>query len=155
SNADSLNIILSYNPEDFEVVDSDQDNWITLGRNILDGPFHDQFPWDFQIENQVYQARGLVMYRMGAGESDLTRGKTGIVARIDAIAKRPTISAGFNFRFSKHESIHATGVSYIGSDALGDPNVFGDGTTGVHFPILAAPSNQVAVSEPAIPPSAE
>ena len=155
SNLDALNVILSYNPEEIEVLDDDQDNWITLGRNILDGPFHEQFPWDFQIENEVFQARGLIMYRMGAGESDVTRGKVGSVARIKAVAKRPTISTGFDFRFSKQARVHGTSVSYIGSDALGDPNVFGDGATNLRFPVLAASSSEVAASTTEQRPSAQ
>ncbi|MCC6547522.1 hypothetical protein IT570_10180 [Candidatus Sumerlaeota bacterium] len=155
SNADALNVIISYNPEEIEVVDSDLDNWITLGRNILDGPFHEKFPWDFQIENQVHQARGLIMYRMGAGDSDVTRGKFGVFARINAIAKKPTISSGFEFRFSRQEQLHGTGVTYIGADALGDPNVFGDGATNLYFPILAASAKEVAASGAQPHPSSE
>jgi hypothetical protein len=144
SNLDGLGLMISFDPDVLLVQDADKDNWITIGPNILDGPFHEQFPWDFQVENIIYQARGLISYRMATGDSDLTRGKAGPIARIYAVARRPSAGTSIEFRFSKREGVKGTAVTYVGADCLGDPNVPGDGTTSVTFPVMARGSAEVA-----------
>lgn len=144
SNADGLGILLTYDPETLEILDADKGNWITLRTNILDGPFQDQFPWDMQIENVVQSARGTIAYRMGTTDENMTRGKIGTVARIYAVPLRATMGTKIEFAFSRRARIHGTEVTYMGQDCLGDPKVFGDGVTGVSFPVYLRAAEQLA-----------
>lgn len=138
SNLDGIGVLLEYDPDILEVVDADHNNYITLERNIHDGPFHDQFPWTFHIDNVVYQHRGLISYRVGTGDGNMTRGKVGTFARIYAVAKRPTQGTPIVFKFVRQERVRGTEATYNGKDALGDPKVFNDGAEGVLLTVLPA-----------------
>lgn len=136
SNIDNLEILLTFDPSILQLLDADKDNYITLRSNILDGPFHDEFPWNFHVDNSIYQTRGIVSYRVGSDNPDFIRGKTGVFARIYAVAKRPTAGTPLVFRFSKKARVSGTKATFNGQDALGDSTVFGDGTKGLLLTVL-------------------
>ncbi len=128
---DGLSVLIEFDPEVISILDEDWDNWITREKNILDGPFREDFPWDFHIANTVYSTRGYITYRVGTGDGELTRGKLAPFAQIHAVAKKPTAGTAFVFKFSKRPRSHATEATFIGHDVLGAPDIFGDGTKGV------------------------
>lgn len=145
SNADDLAVLIAYDPLVFEVLDADRDNYITIGRNILDGPFHDRFPWSFHIDNVVYQSRGLISYRKGTGDETMLRGKVGPFARIYMRPIKPTAGSAMTFKFNREVRGNGTHVTFNGVDALGDPKVFADGARGIIIPVLA-PSSIAAMT---------
>jgi hypothetical protein len=136
---DGLGLLLAFDPEVLTILDADHDNWITREVNILDGPFREAYPWDFHIDNLASNVRGLIRYRVGSSDGSLTRGKTGTVARIYAVAKAPTEGTALTFKFSGRTRANATEVVYVGEDVLGDPAVLGDGATGLLLRVLPAP----------------
>ncbi|CAN5261121.1 hypothetical protein BH09SUM1_BH09SUM1_27560 [soil metagenome] len=134
---DGLGLLIGYDPDVIRIIDSDKDNWITRETNILDGPFRKDYPWDFQIDNTVYPTRGQITYRMGSSDGEVTRGKTGTVARIHAVALRPTGGTALKFLFSNNPRVHGTEATYVGEDTLGDPKVKDDGTKNLTLQVEA------------------
>ncbi len=138
SQLDGVAVLLQYDPEVLEILDSDLDNWITLGSNILDGSFHDNFPFDYHMANSVMASRGIIDYRVGTSQPWDFLGTEGTMARIVARAKKPTAATTIQFLFANRPGQLGTEVVYLGQDALGDPTVRGDGVRGVKFPVLPA-----------------
>ncbi len=136
SQIDGLSMMIQFDPEVLTILDSDMDNWVTLGTNILDGPFRDTFPWDYHMANSVYPARGLIEYRVGTSYPDDFIGTSGVVAQIHAVANRPTAGTSVRFVFARQAGQRTTEVSYLGQDVLGDTGVRNDGVKGAYFPVL-------------------
>jgi hypothetical protein len=67
----------------------------------------------------------------------MTRGKFGTIARIHAVAVRPTAATAIEFSFRPTARRQSTRVTYVGADVLGDPNVPDDGATGIVLEIAA------------------
>lgn len=84
---DEVRLALNYSPADVEIVDSDRGNWINEGVNLLDGPFHKNWPWDLLYSNSVDPKRGLVFYHVGT--SSLKEQPSGPLVRIFAKLKKP------------------------------------------------------------------
>lgn len=141
---DGLSCLISYDNSLIEVVDADYNNLITRERNIHDGPFRTEFPWDMHIDNVVYQTLGMIKYRVATTDSEMTRGRVGPVARIYAVALRPTEGTPFVFKFSRQPRTVATSGVYVGEDTLGDPKNPLDGARGVVVRVQAAPVAEVA-----------
>ncbi len=136
SQIDGLSMMIQFDPEVLTIVDSDLDNWITLGTNILDGPSRTMFPWDYHMANAVYGARGLIEYRVGTSYPDEFLGATGVIATIHAVAKRPTAGTSVRFAFARQRGQRTTEASYLGEDVLGDTTIRNDGVKGAYFPVL-------------------
>jgi hypothetical protein len=133
---DAVNLLIGFDNQLLQIIDVDRDNWITRETNILDGLFRDQWPWDFHIDNSVHQFLGAISYRVGTSDGELTRGQVGPIARIHAVAKRPTEGTAMLFKFSKRPRVPSTSVVYVGEDVLGDPRSFGDGARGILLRVL-------------------
>lgn len=116
---DGLDIYLRYDPEVLEVLDFDQDNWITRGINILDGPYHQEFPFDYHIANQVYPSRGEIVYRVGIGDAQKLRHRVGAMATITFRAKAPVPSTAVSFRLPDSPREVGTRVTYLSESVLG------------------------------------
>ena len=144
SNIDNLQVLLTFDPQIFRVLDKDRDNYITIQKNIHDGPFHDKWPWNYHIDNVVYQHRGIISYRVGTDNPDVARGKSGTFARIYMVPKRPTSGSPIVFRFSRKPRTPGTEITFNGRDALGDPQVFADGARGIVVSALPAVNKEVA-----------
>lgn len=133
---DGVSIILEYDPRVMHVLDSDHDNWITLGHNISDGPFREDFPFDYHLANRVLPTRGLIEYRVSATMPDAFLGRSGTIARIHAVALEPTNDARVDFLFARRRGERTTQVVFLGQNALGDPSIRNDGVQGARFRIL-------------------
>lgn len=92
---DEVRLAASFDPEAVEVVDSDRGNWIGEGVNLLDGPFHKEWPWDNLFKNYADNAQGIFYYRMAM--SDLREQPSGTLARVFVRAKRPVQTPVFNW----------------------------------------------------------
>src|SRR4029077_12270774 len=62
---DSLKFRLHFDPEIVEVLDADENNYITQGINIYDGGFHGTMAFDRHSANQVDPLRGTIDYNVG------------------------------------------------------------------------------------------
>lgn len=136
---DGVGAYIQYDPQVLEILDADWNNWITLGNNIHDGPFRDNFPWNFQIDNTVLGERGAISYRMGTDDAEMTRGKVGTIARIYAVATEPAAATKMTFRFSEKPRDRATEARYMGEDVLGSVDIYNDGAQGVVLSIRPTP----------------
>lgn len=116
---DHIRLRIRYQPELVEVLDADQDNYITQGINIFDGDFHERFPFDSLIANRVRPAGGVIDYEVGS----LTGARSyrgGTIARIVYRALKPTERAVFWFDVNDpRTSLRATDVSSEGVSLLG------------------------------------
>lgn len=116
---DGLDIYLRFDPEVLEVLDTDQDNWITRGVNILDGPYHQDFSFDYHIANQVYPSRGEIVYRVGIGDAQKLRHRVGTMATITFRAKAPIPQTAITFRLPDSPREVGTRVTYLNESVLG------------------------------------
>jgi hypothetical protein len=109
-----------------EVVDADEDNFIIIGVNALDGPFHEKFPFDRHRINKAFNGLGEVRY--GVGNHD-PKGMpmAGTFARIRF---RPKATGVADLAFSTAEGAFPTRVTYLGEDILGDLDDREDGMQG-------------------------
>lgn len=135
---DGLEVNLAYDPEVLHIVDADLDNAVTVGTNILDGPFSDVFPFDFHIDNSVYPSMGRIRYAAGIGNQDALRGLNGTFARIYCLAKRPVSQTYLKFMFGLSAGYPSTRATFVGEDVLGDPTKPHDGTESLVFGIRAS-----------------
>lgn len=62
---DEVRLAARFDPRTVEVLDADRGNWIGSGLNLLDAPFHKDWPWDLQYSNRVDADRGIFDYHMG------------------------------------------------------------------------------------------
>lgn len=138
SMVDGLSVVLSFDPEVLTILDMDRDNWITRERNIHDGPFREMWPWNMHVDNTVSQTRGIITYRKGTTDGEMTRGKYGPIARIWAVAKRPTQGTPIVFQFADQPRRPGTRVTYAGENALGEPDDPRAGTRGLMLGIAPA-----------------
>jgi len=118
---DGVEVVLGFDPAIFEVVDTDLDNWITRGVNILDGPNRDRFPFDYHLVNQAFNSRGEIVYKMGIGDAEKLRRREGVMATIRLRAKAPSPGAALRFLPPASKSSPGTRVTYMGKNALGAP----------------------------------
>jgi len=113
---DEIRLAGRFDPEAVEIHDADELNWISRGVNLLDGPFHAQWPWDLQFENTVNNAHGTFYYRMGM--TQMRRQPSGVVARILARVKRRTPAPVFSWVYQRdaNPSTPSTGVFLMGEN---------------------------------------
>jgi len=115
-----------FDPNVLEVVDEDENNWITRGVNIFDGDYHRSFPFDIHIENAVSNQLGLITYAMACTERRALP-EEGYIARIRFRPKALADSTEIRFVMGPENDPLRTRVTYLGADILGDPDVPDDG----------------------------
>ncbi len=132
---DRLRFDIQYDPDYLEVVDSDSGNWITRGTNILDGPFHNRFPFEWTRSNMVRQAEGRILYEAGVFTSPLRAG--GTLATIHFQALRPVPETWVAFHMpSDIGSREGTVLTRKRLDMLGDTENIEDGVSGAMISIV-------------------
>jgi hypothetical protein len=89
---DSLGARVEFDPSVLQVVDQDQDNWITTGVNAWDGAFHKDFPFDFHQSNKADNRLGFLRYQAGR-QYGPWQFPSGIFARIQFRALKSTDAA--------------------------------------------------------------
>lgn len=144
---DGLEARLEFDPSVLRVVDTDYNNPVTIGTNILDGPFRRAFPFDFGIENAVHQRLGRIDYKVGISNENELRGRFGTFARVYFMPVRPSVQTFVRFTFSKSEGYPSTMISYLGGDVLGDPKLANDGTVSASFGVLNGVPTAVAEAD--------
>lgn len=113
---DEVRLAAAFDPDAVEIQDSDRGNWITAGVNLLDGPFHRDWPWDNLYRNEVDRSRGYFYYRMGM--NDLREQPSGTFARLFVRVKRPIQAPIFTWLWSEQRdaAVPATGLYLFGTN---------------------------------------
>ena len=104
-----LNVWLSFNPAYLEVVDTDTGNWITKGTNVLDGPYHGAFPWDFHGQNSADNTAGTISYGEGSFSTNVIG--SGTFAKITFLAKANALDTPINYLITGTGGINDTYVT--------------------------------------------
>ena len=125
---DRIQCHLSFDPERIEVIDEEEGNWIINGVNVLDGPFHESYPFDLHVINQAYNSLGEIYYGVGL-QTRRHLPEAGTFARIRFRSKAPG-EARVNFVMPSGAKEFPTQVTYLGQDILGAIDDPDDGATG-------------------------
>ncbi|MCE5230363.1 hypothetical protein LLG95_12330 [bacterium] len=110
---DEMKLALKFDPNAVEVADSDENNWIHRGVNILDGPFKKNWTWTFQYRNEVDNLHGTILYHVGT--ETMSEQPSGTVARIFARVKQPTRAPLFSWIWNPGKRL-TTGVFLMGDN---------------------------------------
>lgn len=117
---DRIRLRLRYQPDVVQVLDADQDNYLTKGINIFDGDFHSRFPFDDLVANNVDLAAGTIDYEVGSFAGSKAY-PGGTIARIVYRPLKPTTRAVFWFELvDPATGRRATDVQREGVSLLGD-----------------------------------
>lgn len=123
---DAVNLYIEYDPSILEIIDYDDENWITRGINIYDGAYHKKYPFDYLIKNEANTIRGEIIYKAGLSYS--TKLPSGVLATIKCRALKPSESTTISFKVkTKATDDTGTSLTYVGTDALGSPRTLKDG----------------------------
>lgn len=122
---DSVNLSIKFDSTVFEVLDSDEGNWITRGVNIFDGDYHLDLPFDYQRKNLALNTAGLIQYEMGFQTKTLVP-ETGTIATIKMVAKRPVDKSRISFNIENSNddtktTKGSTSISFLGLNLIGVP----------------------------------
>ena len=118
---DSMRVAVRFDPTVLQVVDYDEDNWITNGVNILDGPYHDELPFDFHMRNKAYNNTGLISYEMGFSQK-VRVPSAGVLATIRFKAVSPAAQTDIVFDAEEGSRSATTTVSFLGFNLVGRPD---------------------------------
>ena len=119
---DTLRFFIDFNPSLFEVVDMDKGNWIKRGVNVLDGPFREDYPFDFHKRNEADNIRGRINYSMALGDSLAL--PTGTFARIRFTARKPVETATISLIRTRQGAGALTAIQNFGFDLFSpDPRL--------------------------------
>ena len=118
---DNIDLDIRFDPRVFQVVDYDDENWITRDINIFDGLYHEDFPFDYHLKNRAYNRSGRIIYKMGVSKSDLLH-RSGTMATIKFYAHAPAEKSSIAFyRPERKRELLGTVITYAGRDVLGLP----------------------------------
>lgn len=116
---DNVNLDIRFDPNVLQVVDHDEENWITRDVNILDGEYHEIFPFDYHFKNRAYNQTGRIFYKMGLSSGDsLYNDGTMATIRFYAVAPAEKTSIYF-YRLPDLREIKGTTLTYLGKDVIG------------------------------------
>lgn len=117
---DTVKLKLKFDPKVLQVVDYDEDNWITQGTNIHDGDVREELPFDYHIRNTAYNSSGEIYYEMGfSNRVEIpSRGRIATI-RFKAIAQEP--STEISFDLNEDDRDQKTSVTFLGFNLIGTP----------------------------------
>jgi len=113
---DTVSLLVHFNPDELEVIDWDKGNWIRRGINIYDGDRHEDFPFDYLIRNEAYNATGVIDYRMGLQRPDAL--PSGRLATIRFRALQPSAGTTVKLVITPAGEKRTTSVSLHGEELL-------------------------------------
>jgi len=116
---DNVSFDIRFDPKVLQVVDYDEDNWITRDVNIYDGASHELYPFDYHISNIALNQSGHIIYKMGLSKSDALYHE-GTMATIKFYAVAPASrTVVYFYRMAKDRIREGTTLTYAGQDMLG------------------------------------
>lgn len=137
---DRVRLDLRYDPEYLAVVDQDEGNWINRGVNVLDGPYHDRFPFEWMRNNLIREDVGRILYECGVFRSPLRTGGTVATIRLRALRSTPETKIVFAMP-ADVSSRDGTVLARKRKDVLGDTEYTLDGVAGAT--VLIVPPRDV------------
>jgi hypothetical protein len=117
---DTMKLKVVFDPTVLQVVDFDEGNWIAKGVNILDGPYHDDLPFDFHMKNLVYNGSGEIYYAMGFSRRERIP-NSGVIATIKFRAVAASQQTGIAFDLEEVGRNARTAVTFLGFNLIGAP----------------------------------
>jgi hypothetical protein len=142
---DRIRLDMLFDPRFLEVEDTDDGNWLTMGVNILDGPYHDRFPFEFMKSNVVRNDSGRILYDCGVFRKQFQSG--GTLATIRFKAKKPVPETRIKFFLREEEGyVDGTVLSLRRADVLGDTEILTDGAAGAT--VVVVPSRELITEGP-------
>ncbi len=114
---DEIKLALRFDPNAVEVADTDENNLVHRGVNILDGPFKRTWGWTVQYQNAVDNFNGTILYHVGS--ENMAEQPSGIVARIFVRAKQPVKTPVFSWLWDPGDARRmSTGVYLMGDNVF-------------------------------------
>lgn len=118
---DTVKLKLKFDPSVLQVVDYDNDNWITQGINIFDGDYHDDLPFDYHRKNNVSNETGVIQYDMGFATRVRVPVK-GTIATIRMRAVAPAAATSIAFVYDDTPDAEPqTAITFLGFNLVGSP----------------------------------
>jgi hypothetical protein len=118
---DTVKLKLRFDPGVLQVIDYDDNNWITQGVNIYDGDYHDDMPFDYHRKNGANNDRGLIEYDMGFA-SRVRVASQGVIATIRFRAVAPAADTQLSFVYDDAPDAEPqTAVTFLGFNLVGAP----------------------------------
>jgi len=146
---DDLRFRIRFDPHAVKILDSDEDNYISSGVNIYDGGFHDQYPFDVHLANNVDSQHGVIDYHVATSEQARAF-PSGTLARIVYKMKSQAGRAAFWFEQvdpATHERV--TNVTSAGRSLLGDsPATAADALHGMEVLVRPLALGEAAPAKP-------
>lgn len=118
---DTIKLKVNFDPHVLQVVDHDEDNWITRDINIFDGDYHEDLPFDYHRKNVAMNSTGSIHYDMGFATRVQIPGR-GIIATIKFRPVAPANATQITFGSdSTTEEGAQTSISFLGFNLIGTP----------------------------------
>lgn len=114
---DQIEIVVHFDPEVLSVEDNDIENWITLGTNIFDGDYHETFPFDYHLDNNADNKKGIITYKVGISNPDMLP-KKGKFATIFFKPLKENSNSKIFFKTSTSKNEPGTALRYMGRNIL-------------------------------------
>ncbi len=118
---DGLNIVIDFDTNALRVEDCDHGNWIEIGANILDGPYHKEFPFDVHYRNEAFNELGQIHYMVATSKLGY-RYPTGKLASILFTAVAPTPKAEIKFHIAADPIDNGVMATVLGQTVLAEDN---------------------------------
>ena len=132
---DRVRLDIGFDDRYLEVVDQDEGNWLKYGTNILDGPYHDRFPFEFLRENQARNDSGLIRYDCMVFQKPLQASGVFATIRFRALNQTPETRIVLR-QVTEKGSKEGTRLMLKRADVLGDTKDPLDGVSGVSVVIV-------------------
>lgn len=145
SAADNISLFIKFDPKVLEVIDFDNDNYISQGININDGEFREKYPYDLLIKNVANNTRGEIDYHMGFLTPQVL--ESGTLAKIQFKALTPTLTTQIYFGFDELTKYPNTVITLRGIDVLGSSSDSKDSTKGIFLLVGENPSEETDLAK--------
>lgn len=113
---DTVDFMVSWDPERFELVDRDRLNSIRNGVNAWDGPYREDYPFDYLKANEGEVRRGLLRYSASLGDGRSL--PTGTFATFFLRARQASAGSPVRFLRSRPGMPNLTSIRYFGYEII-------------------------------------
>lgn len=147
---DRVRFTLNFDPKVLQVVDWDQDNWITQGVNVFDADWHEELPFDVHLKNQVLNNMGRVFYEMAFTHrpAPVERGNIARI-RFRPIKESPLTAISFEQLDGDDILQSPSAISFLGCNLVGTPGRRALSYGKVQFPVGQTAVQPQSIARPA------
>ncbi len=118
---DSMKLWIKFDPNKFEAVDWDTNNWIKTGINAYDGFARKTYPFDFHKRNVINNEKGEIDYRMGISTVELMPSGTFLKLKFN-IKEKAFLKDIYIMRAGTYE-VPNTSLTFLGKEII-DKSMF-------------------------------